>query len=476
MPSKAFANLDPATASMLITAASDVALLLTPGNDAVINDIAFGSDELALELENKLRGKPWVDTVTTESRAKVQALLNDAVTNVPRWRQINHPLLQGADLPIMYAAVQVGNEGGILAFGRSMRPMAKLQQQLVEAQQSMDREYLRLRQAETRHRLLFQLSSEAVLIVDATTQKIVDANPVAQRLLADGNKRLVGRGFVEGFDPPSRQAVESLLGAVRATGRAQEVPARSAYDKARDLFVAASLFREGRTSFFLIRLMQPQTDKASGLMDIRQSKVLEVVEASPDGFVVTDLTGQIQYANRAFLDGVQLATAEQVRDQPLDRWLGRSSVDYSVLSSQLREHGSVRRFASLLRGDFGSEIAVEIGAVSVPDGETPCYGFTIREVGQPVVAERDKVPANAKPRSVEQLTELVGRVPLKELVRDSTDMIEKLCIEAALELTGDNRASAADVLGLSRQSLYAKLRRYGLGDLDPESGDESAAE
>jgi DNA-binding NtrC family response regulator len=41
-----------------------------------------------------------------------------------------------------------------------------------------------------------------------------------------------------------------------------------------------------------------------------------------------------------------------------------------------------------------------------------------------------------------------------------------MCIEAALTLTQDNRASAADVLGLSRQSLYSKLRRYGLGDLD----------
>ncbi len=64
------------------------------------------------------------------------------------------------------------------------------------------------------------------------------------------------------------------------------------------------------------------------------------------------------------------------------------------------------------------------------------------------------------------MTELVGRVPLKDLVRETTDMIERLCIEAALELSGDNRATAADLLGLSRQSLYVKLRRYGLGELD----------
>lgn len=470
MPKKTLGNIDSSTASILITAASDVALVLAPGEGGVIRDISFGSDELELELEGRLRGKQWAETVTTESRAKVQALLNDAAAKVPpKWRQINHPVSQGQDLPVMYAAVQLSDDDSIIALGRSMRPMAKLQQQLVEAQQSMDREYLRLRQAETRHRLLFQLSSEAVLIVDALSQKVVDANPVALRLLGDANKRLVGRGFMEGFDAASRQAVEGLLGAVRATGRGREVPARSAFDSARDFFVSASLFREGRSSFFLIRLVPAQAGKAVG-GSLTKSRVLEVVEGSPDGFVVTDLQGRIVFANRAFLDAAQLATLEQVREQSLDRWLGRPGADFHLLSTQLREHGSVRRFATSLRGGFGSDIDVEICAVAVPDGDEPCHGFTIREVDQRKAAERVKAPE--KPRSVEQLTELVGRVPLKDLVRESTDMIEKLCIESALQLSGDNRVSAAEMLGLSRQSLYAKLRRYGLGDLEPsDDGD-----
>ena len=78
------------------------------------------------------------------------------------------------------------------------------------------------------------------------------------------------------------------------------------------------------------------------------------------------------------------------------------------------------------------------------------------------------------PRSVGQMTELVGRMPLKDIVRDTTDLIEQLCIEAALELTHDNRASAAEMLGLSRQSLYVKLRRFNVGDLTPTSGDRSS--
>lgn len=67
----------------------------------------------------------------------------------------------------------------------------------------------------------------------------------------------------------------------------------------------------------------------------------------------------------------------------------------------------------------------------------------------------------------ERLRDLLGRVPLREIVRGTTDRIERYCIAAALELTRGNRASAAAMLGLSRQSLYVKLRRFGMADRAP---------
>jgi len=217
--------------------------------------------------------------------------------------------------------------------------------------------------------------------------------------------------------------------------------------------------------------LTPLTAEHVSMTPTQDSKVLEIVASAPEGFVVTDLDGRILFANRAFLDLVQLATEEQARNEPLERWLGRPGVDFSLLTAQLREHGVLRLFATQLRGEYGSSSDVEICAVSVVNGEDPCFGFTIRDVGQRVIFDRQA--SRDKPRSVEQLTELVGRVPLKDLVRESTDMIEKLCIEAALEITGDNRASAADILGLSRQSLYAKLRRYGLGELASAESDQT---
>ncbi len=460
---KWFSNLDSETAGKLITVASDVALIVSDAERGVIRDVSFGSDELAVDLASDWVGKTWAETVTPESRHKVEALLRDSKSaGMPRWRMVNHRAETGGDLPVLYAALRVNDGGQVVAFGRSMRPMATLQQQLVSAQQSMEREYLKLRQAEARHRLLFQVSTEAVLIVDATSRKIIEANPAAGALLGEGNKRLVGRVFPDGFDAPSNQSIQGLLGAVRATGRTDTVIVRGA-DGARTFSAAASLFREERSSFFLIRLAALDGIPSAVAVPKHKSKVLEIVASAPEGFVVTDLDGRIQFANRAFLDLAQLATEEQSRNESLERWLGRPGVDFNLLTAQLREHGSLRLFATQLRGEFGSSVDVEICAVSVVDGEDPCLGFTIRDVGQRVTFDRQV--SRDKPRSVAQLTELVGRVPLKDLVRESTDMIEKLCIEAALEITGDNRASAAEILGLSRQSLYAKLRRYGLGEL-----------
>ena len=68
------------------------------------------------------------------------------------------------------------------------------------------------------------------------------------------------------------------------------------------------------------------------------------------------------------------------------------------------------------------------------------------------------------PRSIEQITGRVGRVPLKQLVRESTDVIEALCIEAALKLTQDNRAAAAE-LQLGKLNKNIAIRRQRLFEL-----------
>ncbi len=464
-PKTTLGDMDAEAAAALIASAADIALILD--HCGVIRDVSISSDELAEDLTGHTRwiGKRWTDTLTEDSQPKADALLADALSQAePHWRHLNQIATSG-DVPLLYVAIRASSSGPIVAFGRDLRGVSALQHQLINAQQSMERDYAHIRHMETRYRLLFQMASDAVMIVDCASRKILDSNPTARRLFAEAAEpgQILPGTLI--FTPESARSVELLLSGVQASGRTDDVHAQFS-GGAQDAVVFASLFRDDAGTAFIVRIGTENTDHAAPPMPKVKSKLLKLMEGAPDGFVVTGTDGRIITANVMFLELAQLPTEAQAQGQPLDRWLGRSSVELEILTANLRHHGSIRLFATAIRGELGAAAAVEVSAVTVMNGGQPCFGFIIREIGRRL--RREPEAERTLPRSLEHMTELVGRVALKELVREATDVIERLSIEAALHLSGDNRASAAEMLGLSRQSLYVKLRRYGLGDPAPQ--------
>jgi transcriptional regulator PpsR len=461
-PKESLGDLGALSAANLIAATTDVAVVVD--GQGFIRDVAFNKEELSLELDAQGRwmGSKLLETVTSDTRAKVKELLHDAaVRKSPSWRQVNHPSAGGEDIPVLYSAINIGREDRFVVVGRDLRPLAAMQQRLINAQQSMERDYVRLRHAETRYRLLFQVSSEAVMIVDSVSNAIIDANPAALVLFDESAPQLLKSGFPSHFDAAGAQAIQMLLSDVRATGRDSSAQVHLA-NGLRECGVAASLFRQENASLFLVRMYSHASLPENSVLRAT-STLLKYFESAPDGLVITQFDGRVVRANAAFLEMAQLGSVEQVRGELLDRWLGRAGVDFSVALANLRQNGSIKLFATAMRGEYGAAAEVEVSAISITDGdEKPSFGFAIRNVEKRLSG----APSSARelPRSMAQLTELIGRVPLRDLVRETTDVIEKLSIEAALELTGDNRASAAEMLGLSRQSLYVKLRRFGLDD------------
>lgn len=458
-PKRSIGGLDADSAARLIAASSDIAIVLD--GKGIIRDIAFGDSGLSEEGYQSWIGKPWIETVTVESRDKIKDLIAEADCGQPRWRQVNHPTAGGADIPIRYTAVRVGENDRTVVVGRDLRTMATLQQRLVEAQQSIEREYAKLRQSETRYRLLFDVSTEAVLVVEGPGLKISEVNAACVALVGRSARSLQGSKIEQLFDSASAKRFRKHIEAVATSGRGNEIKLGLA-DSKLDVVAGVSLFRQDGVGHYLVRLLRAD-GSMSGLV-AQRSHVADVIERLPDAFVVTDASLRVISANNAFVDLAQAASVEVVRGEPIDRWLGRQSVDVGILFSSLREHGTIRGFATVVRGQYGLSETVEVTGAACTDGDVPCFGLSIR-----VVQRRPEQVNNRRhdlSRSVEQLTGLVGQVSLKELVRESTDLIEKLCIEAALELTGDNRASAAEMLGLSRQGLYSKLRRYGFDEAE----------
>jgi len=465
-PNQSLGGLNAETAANVIETATDVALIVD--GDGVIQDVAFQQATLSAELGSYggWLGRPWSETVTAESQPKIIALLEEASTKrKSAWRQIHHQSVQGGEVPVLYCAVRLGRADRFVALGRDLRGVAELQHKLIEAQMSMERDYARLRQVEARYRLLFQLSSEPALIVDAGNNKVTEANPAALRLFNSNAKRVIGRSFPDGFDAETTERLRAVLSDLRTGGRGGDVHARLLHGEKR-VVVTASLFRQDVTSMIMIRLV-PEADNRSGGIEPAEARLLKLAESAPVGLVVTDRDARILTANAAFAEMAQLTDGETARGQSLERWLGRAGIDLNVLVANLRQGESVRMFSTVIRGEYGATTDVEVSAVPLQEDTTISFGFAIHDVGRRLSptsrSEREL------PRSADQLTELIGRVPLKDLVRETTEVIERLCIEAALNLTGNNRASAADMLGVSRQSLYVKLRRFGIADLSDEN-------
>jgi transcriptional regulator PpsR len=451
-----FASLDAEGARRLAMVAGDIALILD-ASGRIIDGSAHRDDfpDLADWI-----GKDWVDTVTVESKAKIMEMLAGARKGqTQHWRQVNHI---GADceLPVRYVVVPGTGKDFHIAFGRDLRETAALQQRLLQAQQSLERDYMRMRRIEARYRMLFELSSEPVLIVAADGFRIKEANPAAHKMLGAKPGTLEGSKFLSLVSRSDRDALVAYFGSALTTGSVSPFPMKPATGG--EIRVSAIGLRQRGGQFLMLRLASDDLPEAP-----ERSAALEVIEVMPDAFVLTDVDRTIITANGAFVELVEVASIDQIRGKALGEFVGRPGIDLELIDGQIAKHGYARNVSTVVgaRNTSGGE-QVELSVVQT-EGPEAYLGFVIRPIARRLRALAPVTPDS--PRSVEQLTELVGRMSLKDIVRESTDLIERLCIEAALSYTSDNRASAAEILGLSRQSLYSKLHRYGLGNLVEEA-------
>lgn len=452
-PEAIFANFRQADVIALAYSAGD--FILAIDDQHVVRDIAANVRDHGFAVQ--WIGQKWADTVSSESRGKIAQMLDPHHPSRALWRQVNHPL-EGDDFPVSYKIIKPEDSGWSLAIGRDLRAMSALQQRLLKTQQSMERDYLHLRQTETRYRLLFDNIAYPVLIVAADDYDVQQANHAAHRLLEATPGTLEGKSLFALFDANQRSAIIAYFGAVTVNSAVPPVDVKIS-GRNQEVKLAATTFRQTGRQYLLVNI-----DDGTHQVPVRRADhdVLAVIERMPDAFVLADDKHAIIAANRAFAEMVQAGSVEQLLGTPLGRYIGRPDVDLNLLRKQLRDNQYVRNFSSIVQDIGGGEEPVEISALML-ERDQLLFGYSLRSVGR---RERD-LPATGRefPRSVDQLTELVGRKTLKEIVRESTDLIERMCIEAALLHTSDNRASAAEILGLSRQSLYSKLHRHGLGNL-----------
>jgi transcriptional regulator PpsR len=436
----------------------DVTLVLD--NDGVINGATL-ANSISGEAVAGWIGRPWFETVGEVGSERVRRMIEDARnTGLSAFGQVTQRFPSGRELPIEYATACLAGRSGLVAIGKNLQGVADLQSQLTEAQRAREQEYWKLREVETRYRLLFDASNEATMIVRADTLRVAELNLAAIRAFGLSQ----GSEIQTEVAPTDHDKLRVMLGRVREHGRTPGIVLRIGPARATWMVRASLLTTEPGSSYLL--QFEPVRGRDTAPTNAATPPLAGLIERMPDGYVVLDQDGIVRRANRAFLDLTQTAVEASVLGKRLSHWFAVPGADASLMSN-VQRHRTVRHFPATVEGELGTATSVEITAVGDRDAAPAHYGVMLRDVTRQHPAEPR---GNSLGAALGAVSEGLGSASMPALVRDTVEAVERHCIAEALQRVGGNRSAAAELLGVSRQSLYAKLNRY---ELDAEADEDS---
>lgn len=477
------------------TGEPDITLVL---NEAGVINQAIAGTSIADEPISEWVGLPWIETVRHDERADIGRLVDRArMGGIAGIGHVAQRFPSGVVVPLEYTVVRLGDGAGSVAVGKQLRAVAQLQSRLLDTQRVLEQDYWKLRAVETRYRMLLDSAQDAVLTLDSRSLRIVEINPQAANLLGmapgdaqgprgidlgslltdadrktlrDVVKRARNGGPANGLlrqlkgAPAAMQPGEhrSEVGpALRANVRSGiQLGSQSALPEQQGPWLLrASLIPSGPgDSLMQLQIVADASQPAEEQVATAEAHA-DLIERWPDGFVVIDRGGRVLSANAAFVDMTQEGASSALIGQSLGKWLGRPGADLTVLLANVGRFGQLRLFSTLIRGALGSETEAELSAAGECDVGPRRIAVLVRDVGRRLVRSPSDFTLRAL---IEAYAERVGEAPLRTVVEETVSVVESHFVKAALRLTAGNRTAAAQLLGLSRQSLHAKLHRYDL--------------
>ncbi len=455
--------IEPEFLSDLLSTASDISIMVNL--DGTVMAVMVNPHHPAFGRLDEWTGQKLMDLINEESQEK---LVNRLVSLArPGTRsvvlELNHLDSALLEFPVRYTMHAMRNDRSILMLGRDMRPIAEMQQQLVMAQIALERDYETQREMDTRYRVLMEATRDAVVLLAMNNGRIADLNAAAALMLGGSRQDLIGAAIAQEFEGRRRgEFLESLsnLASADAVSPVELLARRSQ----RKLRVIPKLFRAAGERLMLCRL--EATEQSATPQSEANENVERLFHEGVDAVVFLDQDGVIGVANDAFLKLTDSTHLSNVRGRSLADFLARGSVDLRVLLDNAKRSRQLRSFSTKIVNEFNGQLAVEISATYLNDRPNPGYGLMIRDVSRVDFMRRPGTLGSDD--GMRGVMELVGSSTLKDIVTETTDVVEKMCIQTAVDLTRNNRVAAAEMLGLSRQSLYVKLRKFGLLSKDDE--------
>ena len=411
--------------------------------------------------------KSWVnkniyDFLTIESKEKLNfhlTSLSDLSQSSTKWFELNHISEITGEFPVKYKGFKVANKKNVILIGNDLSPVAEIQKKFVNSQLALEREYSKYRSFETKYKALIEFSEEPLFLLDGVTGKILNVNDSAAKIINEKREKLVGTPLSKFFNFKNNNEFIELL---KSNEFVKNYSSNKSIKSKINFNLQSSIFRAENEVCIIVRLQKENEIK------VKENEFNNILnkfyDNTRDGIVFTDSLGTIKYVNDSFISLCKIENEQLLIERPFSDFLARGIIDMKVLIEATMENGSTMPFKTQLISNYDIKTNIEITSTktSINFGDYICFLISHRPNESETETENKTNENVVSEKATKKIMKLVGSAPLKDLVADTSDIVEKICIETALKMTKNNRVATAEMLNLSRQSLYVKLRKYNL--------------
>ena len=402
------------------------------------------------------------DFLTIESKEKLNfhlTSLSDLSQSSTKWFELNHTSEITGEFPVKYKGFKAVNKKNVILIGNDLSPVAEIQKKFVNSQLALEREYSKYRSFETKYKALIEFSEEPLFLLDGVTGKILNVNDSATKIINEKREKLVGTPLSKFFNFKNNNEFIELL---KSNEFVKNYSSNKSIKSKINFNLQSSIFRAENEVCIIVRLQKENEIK------VKENEFNNILnkfyDNTRDGIVFTDSLGTIKYVNDSFISLCKIENEQLLIERPFSDFLARGIIDMKVLIEATMENGSTMPFKTQLISNYDIKTNIEITSTktSINFGDYICFLISHRPNESETETENKTNENVVSEKATKKIMKLVGSAPLKDLVADTSDIVEKICIETALKMTKNNRVATAEMLNLSRQSLYVKLRKYNL--------------
>ncbi len=312
-------------------------------------------------------------------------------------RQVLSKRLKGESVPNRYEVRRLRKDGSTIWCEMMATPIqysgrAAIMGNIIDITER-NRAEEALRQSEANYRMLFAAESDAVIVADAETREIVNANEATLVLYGYAQEELLGLSAIELSAEPEKSAQHIKQVAARKPFTISAGPDQRLHKKKDGTIfpveISSGFYTLGDRKM-VCAVIRDITERKKSERALRESeeKYREVVERANDGIAVIQ-DGLLKYGNRCLTEMTGY-TLEEAVDTPFTNYVWPDEVSEAMQDYSRRMAGEPMpiRYERGIRHKNGSRVDAEISGGVITYQNRPANLVVIRDISERKQAQK----------------------------------------------------------------------------------------